>query len=90
MEVEGSKRVEVVAKDDKRQITAIFAGSMAGDFLPIQLVYQGKTTRCLPTVKFSSDWHTTYSPSHWCNENTMTDYILKTILPYIKEIKKRN
>ena len=28
MEVEGAKRVEVAGKDDKRQITAIFVGSM--------------------------------------------------------------
>ena len=32
MEVEGAKRVEVAGKDDKRQITAVFAGSMTGDF----------------------------------------------------------
>ena len=44
MEMEGAKRVEVVGKDDKRQITAIFGISMSGDFLPIQLVYQGKTS----------------------------------------------
>ena len=48
MELEGAKRVEIAGKDDKRQITAVFAGSMAGDFLPIQLVYKGKTPRCLP------------------------------------------
>ena len=48
MEVQGAKRVEVAGKDDKRQITAVFAGSMTGDFLPPQLVYQGKTERCLP------------------------------------------
>ena len=53
MEVEGSKRVELVGKDDKRQITAVFASSMVvGDFLPPQLVYQGKTTHCLPRVEF--------------------------------------
>ena len=32
MEEEGAKRVEVIAKDDKRQITAVFCGSMTGDF----------------------------------------------------------
>ena len=46
--MEGTKRVEVVGKDDKRHITANFGISMSGDFLPIQLVYQGKTTKCLP------------------------------------------
>ena len=35
-------------KYDKGQITAIFAGSMTGDFLPLQLVYKGKTECCLP------------------------------------------
>ena len=32
MEEEGAKRVEILAKDDKRQITAVFCGSMTGDF----------------------------------------------------------
>lgn len=43
MEQEGAKRVELVAKDDKRQITAVFAVSFTGDFLPPQLAYQGKS-----------------------------------------------
>ena len=53
MEKSGTKRVEITAIDDKRQITAVFACSLAGSFLPIQLIYQGTTTRCLPKgVKF--------------------------------------
>ena len=36
MSKEGSKRVEVVGLKDKRQITAVFGGSMSGDFLPVQ------------------------------------------------------
>ena len=38
----GSKRVEIAGLQDKRQITAVFAGSLIGNFLPIQLVYQEK------------------------------------------------
>ena len=48
MEKEGAKRVEITAADDKRQITAIFAGSLSGDFLPPQHIYKGTTTS-LPT-----------------------------------------
>ena len=88
MEVEGSKRVDVAGKDDKRQITACFAGSMEGDFLPPQLVYEGKTPRCLPQVDFPDGWHITYSSSHWCNESTMQDYINEIILPYIDMKRK--
>lgn len=56
MEKEGSKRVDIARVDDKRQITAVFAGTMAGDFLLPQLVYQGKTSKCLPSAAFPSDW----------------------------------
>ena len=55
MEGEGSKKVEIVAKDDKCQITAVLAASLKGDFLPLQIIYEGKTSRCLPTVKFPPD-----------------------------------
>ena len=57
MENEGSKRVEIVAVDAKRKITAVFAGSLTGDFLPPQLIYKGTTKRCLPGVDFPFDWH---------------------------------
>ena len=42
MEAEGSERVELIGTDDKRQITVVFAGSLGGDILPIQVIYQGK------------------------------------------------
>ena len=56
MAKEGSKRVEIIGKDDKRQITAVLRGTMSGDFLPVQLVYKGTTTHCLPSFKFPDDW----------------------------------
>jgi len=52
MEKEGVKRVEIVAKDDKHQITAVFAGTYTGDFLSPQIIYQGKAPRCLPQYDF--------------------------------------
>jgi tellurite resistance protein len=88
MTKEGSKRVEIVGVNDKRQITAVFAGSLAGDFLPVQLVYQGKTKKCLPCVEFPANWHVTATPNHWCNEVTTLDYVQKIIIPYINKKKK--
>ena len=88
MEMEGAKRVEVAGKDDKRQITAVFAGSMTGDFLPPQLVYKGKTERCLPQYQFPESWDITFSPNHWSNELTMKDYVEKIILPYINDKRR--
>ena len=87
MAKEGSKRVEIAGIDDKRQITAVFGGTMAGDFLPPQLIYQGKTHKSLPPVTFPSDWHVTFTENHWSNEKTMVDYLEKILFPYLE--KKR-
>ena len=57
MEKKGTKRVELVGIDDKRQITAVFGCSLAGDFLPVQVIYAGKTKGCLPKYSFPDDWH---------------------------------
>lgn len=88
MEKQGSKRVELIAADDKRQITAVFAGTLTGYFLPPQLVYKGTTARCLPSVKFPDDWSITCSSNHWANETTMKEYIHKIVIPYF--VKKRD
>ena len=87
MEQEGAKCVEVVAKDDKWQITAVFARSFTGEFLPPQLVYQCKTKQCLPQFQFPPDWNITFLLNHCSNEFTMKEYFEQIILPYIN--KKR-
>jgi len=89
MEKEGSKRVELIGKDDKRQITVTFAGSMNGNLLPLQVIYQGKTTQCLPKFDFPSSWHVTFTPNHWSNEETTEEYIEKVIVPYFEQTRLR-
>ena len=88
MEKEGAKRVEIVGADDKRQITAVFTVSMAGDFLPVQLIYQGKTSKCLPPYVFPLDWHVTYSANHWSNDTTMQGYVDKILLHVLRRKEK--
>lgn len=73
MEEEGVKQVEITTVDNERQITAVFASSLTGDFFPPQLIYKGTTLRCLPTVQFSQDWHVKFSHNYWANEETMMD-----------------
>ena len=89
MVTEGSKRIELIGQDDKRQITTTFAGTLTGNFLPIQLVYEGKTTRCHPSIIFPKGWHITHIDNHWCNEDTMIDYVKLVIVPYMAEIRKK-
>ena len=84
MALEGSKRVEITGVDDKRQITAVFAGTLLGEFRPPQIIYQGKTVKCLPSTESPQDWHVTFSKNHWSNEVTMTTYIQKVLFSYIE------
>ena len=63
----GSKNVPIKGLDDKRQITATFVVSATGSFLPIQLIYQGKSKRCLPKFTFPTNFHVTFTPNHWSN-----------------------
>ena len=79
MELKGTKCIGI---SDEWQITAQFCGTI-GDFLPLQLIYQGKTAACLPQFKFPDDWHITYTENHSSNEEFMKMYIDKIILPYI-------
>ena len=65
----GSKRVEIQGLTDKRQITGVFCGTLLGEFLPPQLIYGGKTDRCLPTFKFPEDWLISHTQNHWSNES---------------------
>ena len=48
MEQSGAARVEISGIDNKHQITAIFCGTLTGDFLPLQIIYKGKSQRCHP------------------------------------------
>ena len=88
MEERGVKRVEMVGVNDKRQITAVFCGSLTGDFLPVQVIYKGKTPRCHPHFTFPPGWHITHSPRHWSTEQTMVEYVEHIIVPY-QEISER-
>ena len=76
--------MEIAGKDDKRLITAVFCGSATGDFLPLQIIYKGKTKRCNPCFQFPFDWHITHSPKHWSTEETMLQYIHEIIIPYVQ------
>ena len=56
------KSVAIAGGSDKRSITATFAVSFDGAFLPMQLIYAGNTTQNLPKFKF---------PSSFCQSNSL-------------------
>ena len=60
---------------------------MDGTFLPMQLIYKGKTPRSLPKFKFPKEFHVTQNPSHWANEETSIGLINEIVVPYMKKIR---
>lgn len=52
----GAKQIRGVSIDDKRQITVNVAGAATGLLLPLQLIFKGTTTRCLPRRPFLKMW----------------------------------
>ena len=61
--------------DDKRQIAATICGNIVGDFLPVQLIYDGATDKC---------HYISHSQNYWSNEDVVMEYLKKIIFPYIK------
>ena len=83
MAEQGAKKISIAGIDDKCQFTSVFTVTLDGQFLPVQLIYQGSTKGCLPHVKFRSDWHVTSSPNHWANQLTTKDCIKNILNPYL-------
>ena len=48
----GTKHIPIAGSNDKRMITATFSETLDGKFLPLQLIYKGKTKRSFPNVNF--------------------------------------
>jgi hypothetical protein len=85
MNLAGEKVIPVAGTSNKRQITAVLAVTLSGEYLAPQIIYQGTTNRCHPTVEFPAEWDIWRTPNHWSNESTMERYLNKVIIPYISK-----
>ena len=88
MEKEGTKKVDITGMNDKRQITVVLSVTKTGLYLPPQLIYAGKTSKCLPKVDLLAGWCVTCTDNHWANEYTTLQYIDDILLPYVKQKRK--
>ena len=86
----GAKNVPIRGVDDKRQITGTFAVTLTGKFLPIQLIYTGKTKRSLPKFKFPSSFSVTCTENHWSNTEKSIEFFEEIIFPYLEKVKIEN
>ena len=87
-DIKGVKTIPIKGIDDKRQITATFAISMSGEFLPIQVIYEGKTKRCLPKYTFPASFDATFSENHWSNTEKSLSFFNEIVFPHFKNVRK--
>ena len=60
-----SGTVPIKGVSDKRMITGTFTVSLDGQYLPIQLIYVGKTQRSIPKVNFPKEFLFSADPKHF-------------------------
>ena len=54
----------------------------------MQLIYEGKTDRCLPKdVTFPDEGDLTYTHNHWSNEEKALEHLTKVLFPYVEKKK---
>ena len=78
------KSVLIKGLTDKRNITLTFAVTFTGDFLPMQIIYGGKTDRSQPGYRY----HVTQNEKHWSNETEAVNFIKQVINPYVNDKRK--
>ena len=62
-----SKSVTIEGSSDKRCIIGAFGIMMQGEFLPIHLIYKGKTAQSLPRFKFPQGFCLSTNEKHFSN-----------------------
>ncbi|KAJ7349737.1 hypothetical protein DFH08DRAFT_618508, partial [Mycena albidolilacea] len=80
----GAKQVPLIGNEEKRAFTALLAITAAGGRLPIQCVYEGKTTKSVPSDsaanrKDCNDAGFCFvfsgkTRNHWSNQMTMREW----------------
>lgn len=88
MEKKGETNVPISGIDDKRSITATFSITLDNKFLPMQLIYKGKTNQSLPKVNFPQGFSLSANESHYSNEKESLKFLDEIILPYIRKERK--
>lgn len=84
-----SSAVPIKGLTDKRNITLTFVISLSGNFLPMQIIYQGKTPASQPRgFKFPNGFAISQNPKHYSNKTETLTLIDKVIKPYVEQKRK--
>ncbi len=90
MATQGSKSVPIKGLTDKRNITLTFVVSYSGEFLPMQIIYAGKTKASQPRgFIFPKGFSISQNPSPWSNKQETFKLIKEVVNPYVIQTRKK-
>ena len=84
LEERGTKNVPLVGIAKQKQITGTFTITTMGEFLSMQIIYEGKKSRCYPMgIEFLDCFNITCRKNHWRNEQEAIEHLKTIIFPYL-------
>ena len=86
--VKGSKHVPVKGVADKRQIMVTFGVSVVAEFLPMQVIYGGKTKQSLPKFNFPKSFSVSLTENHWSITSKSVEFFTDIVFPYLEHVKE--
>ena len=90
MAAKGSTNVTIAGASDKRSIAATFAITLSGEFLPMQLIYGGKTEQSLPRYKFPESFSLSVNQKHYSNTTESMKFFNEVVIPYFEAERSSN
>jgi len=84
MAAKNSKHIHVVGSSYKQAITGTFGITLSNTFLPLQLIYSGKTAQSFPKFKFPELFSLSANPKHFSNTTESLKLLDEIIIPYVK------
>ena len=69
----------------KNQSRRLFDITYSGKFLPMQLIYKGKTQRSFPRVNFPSSFSLSANSKHFSNTQESLKLLDEIIIPYVEK-----
>ena len=88
MAKQNSKSVSIAGSSDKRSITGTFTITLNDYFLPMQLIYGGKTKQSLSRFKVPNGFSLSCSPKNFSNAMESNKLINDIIIPYVQSQHK--
>ena len=85
----GSKHVAITGRSYRQAIPVTFGVTYENGFLPMQLIYGGKTVQSIPRFKFPESFSLSRNPKHYSNTEESLKLLDEVIIPYVVSERER-